>query len=196
MLLGAWCCCLTMALLWNPTDTSRNMEFHEIHSTGNEPPLLLMIGYSDGMQVWSIPVSTELSSLLPFSFLRHCCVITLMFHLEFLPVEWKEAALPIRVMWVCVMCLSSDSTAQTLQSMYLQISEAFLHFIPAKSISRLKLGAFHSGIVCTPPKKNPKFCFLTERNKALKIPTGFVFSRNSSMTALMVFYNHGHDLQF
>uniref|UniRef100_A0A286XXT6 BCAS3 microtubule associated cell migration factor n=1 Tax=Cavia porcellus TaxID=10141 RepID=A0A286XXT6_CAVPO len=36
-------------------DTSRNLEFHEIHSTGNEPPLLVMIGYSDGMQVWSIP---------------------------------------------------------------------------------------------------------------------------------------------
>lgn len=35
------------------------MEFHEIHSTGNEPPLLLMIGYSDGMQIWSIPVSTS-----------------------------------------------------------------------------------------------------------------------------------------
>lgn len=39
------------------------MEFHEIHSTGNEPPLLLMIGYSDGMQVWSIPVSTESASV-------------------------------------------------------------------------------------------------------------------------------------
>nr|BAE88082.1 unnamed protein product [Macaca fascicularis] len=26
-------------------DTSRNLEFHEIHSTGNEPPLLIMIGY-------------------------------------------------------------------------------------------------------------------------------------------------------
>ncbi|KAL4686838.1 hypothetical protein H8959_018966, partial [Pygathrix nigripes] len=35
--------------------TSRNLEFHEIHSTGNEPPLLIMIGYSDGMQVWSVP---------------------------------------------------------------------------------------------------------------------------------------------
>lgn len=50
------------------SDTSRNMEFHEIHSTGNEPPLLLMIGYSDGMQVWSIPVSTELLSLFPVTF--------------------------------------------------------------------------------------------------------------------------------
>ncbi|KAM8991133.1 BCAS3 microtubule associated cell migration factor isoform 3-T5 [Ara ararauna] len=44
-------------------DTSRNMEFHEIHSTGNEPPLLLMIGYSDGMQVWSIPISGEAQEL-------------------------------------------------------------------------------------------------------------------------------------
>uniref|UniRef100_A0A8C9LA25 BCAS3 microtubule associated cell migration factor n=1 Tax=Pavo cristatus TaxID=9049 RepID=A0A8C9LA25_PAVCR len=44
-------------------DTSRNMEFHEIHSTGNEPPLLLMIGYSDGMQVWSVPISGEAQEL-------------------------------------------------------------------------------------------------------------------------------------
>ncbi|NXK65760.1 BCAS3 protein, partial [Sylvietta virens] len=44
-------------------DTSRNMEFHEIHSTGNEPPLLLVIGYSDGMQVWSIPISGEAQEL-------------------------------------------------------------------------------------------------------------------------------------
>ncbi|CAH2222110.1 breast carcinoma-amplified sequence 3-like [Pelobates cultripes] len=40
-------------------DIYRNMEFHEVHSTGNEPPLLLMIGYTDGMQIWSIPVSTS-----------------------------------------------------------------------------------------------------------------------------------------
>ncbi|XP_065429108.1 BCAS3 microtubule associated cell migration factor isoform X11 [Chrysemys picta bellii] len=44
-------------------DTSRNMEFHEIHSTGNEPPLLLMIGYSDGIQIWSIPISGEAQEL-------------------------------------------------------------------------------------------------------------------------------------
>uniref|UniRef100_A0A6I8N2B8 BCAS3 microtubule associated cell migration factor n=1 Tax=Ornithorhynchus anatinus TaxID=9258 RepID=A0A6I8N2B8_ORNAN len=44
-------------------DTSRNMEFQEIHSTGNEPPLLVMIGYSDGMQVWSIPISGEAQEL-------------------------------------------------------------------------------------------------------------------------------------
>uniref|UniRef100_A0A2R9ADR8 BCAS3 microtubule associated cell migration factor n=1 Tax=Pan paniscus TaxID=9597 RepID=A0A2R9ADR8_PANPA len=44
-------------------DTSRNLEFHEIHSTGNEPPLLIMIGYSDGMQVWSVPISGEAQEL-------------------------------------------------------------------------------------------------------------------------------------
>ncbi|XP_054857137.1 BCAS3 microtubule associated cell migration factor isoform X3 [Eublepharis macularius] len=44
-------------------DMSRNMELHEIHSTGNEPPLLLMIGYSDGMQIWSIPISGEAQEL-------------------------------------------------------------------------------------------------------------------------------------
>uniref|UniRef100_A0A8C2MN51 BCAS3 microtubule associated cell migration factor n=1 Tax=Cricetulus griseus TaxID=10029 RepID=A0A8C2MN51_CRIGR len=44
-------------------DTSRNLEFHELHSTGNEPPLLVMIGYSDGMQVWCIPISGEAQEL-------------------------------------------------------------------------------------------------------------------------------------
>ncbi|CAO2644653.1 BCAS3 microtubule associated cell migration factor, partial [Lemmus lemmus] len=44
-------------------DTSRNLEFHELHSTGNEPPLLVMIGYSDGMQVWGIPISGEAQEL-------------------------------------------------------------------------------------------------------------------------------------
>ncbi|XP_074079646.1 BCAS3 microtubule associated cell migration factor isoform X2 [Macrotis lagotis] len=44
-------------------DTTRNMEFHEIHGTGNEPPLLVMIGYSDGMQIWSIPISGEAQEL-------------------------------------------------------------------------------------------------------------------------------------
>nr|XP_033777756.1 breast carcinoma-amplified sequence 3 isoform X4 [Geotrypetes seraphini] len=44
-------------------DTSRNMEFHKMHSTGNEPPLVLMIGYSDGMQIWSIPISGEAQEL-------------------------------------------------------------------------------------------------------------------------------------
>ncbi|KAG8587822.1 hypothetical protein GDO81_005794 [Engystomops pustulosus] len=44
-------------------DTYMNMEFLEMHSTGNDPPLLLMIGYSDGLQVWSIPVSGEAQEL-------------------------------------------------------------------------------------------------------------------------------------
>uniref|UniRef100_A0A6I8QZ02 BCAS3 microtubule associated cell migration factor n=1 Tax=Xenopus tropicalis TaxID=8364 RepID=A0A6I8QZ02_XENTR len=44
-------------------DAYRNMEFHEMHSTGNDPPLLLMIGYTDGMQIWSIPVSGEAQEL-------------------------------------------------------------------------------------------------------------------------------------
>ncbi|KAM3934158.1 BCAS3 microtubule associated cell migration factor isoform 2-T3 [Leptodactylus fuscus] len=44
-------------------DTYRNMEFHEMHSTGNDPPLLLMIGYTDGLQIWSIPVSGEAQEL-------------------------------------------------------------------------------------------------------------------------------------
>uniref|UniRef100_A0ABM5ENB1 BCAS3 microtubule associated cell migration factor isoform X4 n=1 Tax=Pogona vitticeps TaxID=103695 RepID=A0ABM5ENB1_9SAUR len=44
-------------------DIARNVELHEMHSTGNEPPLLLMIGYSDGIQIWSIPISGEAQEL-------------------------------------------------------------------------------------------------------------------------------------
>ncbi|XP_063311232.1 BCAS3 microtubule associated cell migration factor isoform X4 [Pelobates fuscus] len=44
-------------------DIYRNMEFHEVHSTGNDPPLLLMIGYTDGMQIWSVPASGEAQEL-------------------------------------------------------------------------------------------------------------------------------------
>ncbi|XP_026566010.1 breast carcinoma-amplified sequence 3 isoform X4 [Pseudonaja textilis] len=44
-------------------DMLRNVELHEMHSTGNEPPLLLMIGYSDGIQIWSIPISGEAQEL-------------------------------------------------------------------------------------------------------------------------------------
>ncbi|XP_077338261.1 BCAS3 microtubule associated cell migration factor isoform X2 [Lithobates pipiens] len=44
-------------------DAYRNMELHEMHSTGNDPPLLLMIGYTDGLQIWSIPVSGEAQEL-------------------------------------------------------------------------------------------------------------------------------------
>lgn len=53
-------CFKIASLLLNPNaDTSRNLEFHELHSTGNEPPLLVLIGYSDGMQLWGIPVSMQ-----------------------------------------------------------------------------------------------------------------------------------------
>ncbi|KAG8451686.1 hypothetical protein GDO86_003757 [Hymenochirus boettgeri] len=44
-------------------DAYRNTEFHEMHSNGNDPPLLLMIGYTEGMQIWSIPVSGEAQEL-------------------------------------------------------------------------------------------------------------------------------------
>lgn len=39
------------------SDTARNPEFLEKHSGTAEPPLCLMIGYTDGMQLWSISVS-------------------------------------------------------------------------------------------------------------------------------------------
>lgn len=38
-----------------------------MHSTGNDPPLLLMIGYTDGLQIWSIPVS-----------ISFCCTVHLV----------------------------------------------------------------------------------------------------------------------
>uniref|UniRef100_A0AAQ5YF60 BCAS3 microtubule associated cell migration factor n=1 Tax=Amphiprion ocellaris TaxID=80972 RepID=A0AAQ5YF60_AMPOC len=38
-------------------DTARNPEFMEMHSGTTDPPLCLMIGYTDGMQIWSISVS-------------------------------------------------------------------------------------------------------------------------------------------
>uniref|UniRef100_A0A8C7UJX7 BCAS3 microtubule associated cell migration factor n=1 Tax=Oncorhynchus mykiss TaxID=8022 RepID=A0A8C7UJX7_ONCMY len=38
-------------------DTSRSPEFLEMHSGSSDPPLCLMIGYADGMQIWSISVS-------------------------------------------------------------------------------------------------------------------------------------------
>ncbi|XP_072263334.1 BCAS3 microtubule associated cell migration factor [Pyxicephalus adspersus] len=44
-------------------DAHRNMELHEMQSTGNDPPLLLMIGYTDGLQIWSVPVSGEAQEL-------------------------------------------------------------------------------------------------------------------------------------
>lgn len=39
------------------TDTARNPEFMEMHSGTTDPPLCLMIGYTDGMQIWSVSVS-------------------------------------------------------------------------------------------------------------------------------------------
>ena len=50
------------------TDTARNPVFKEMHSGTTEPPLCLMIGYADGMQVWSISVSAGPGEgyLLPF----------------------------------------------------------------------------------------------------------------------------------
>lgn len=38
-------------------DTARNPEFMEMHSGTTDPPLCLMIGYTDGMQIWSVSVS-------------------------------------------------------------------------------------------------------------------------------------------
>lgn len=39
-------------------DVARLPEFQEMHGSGTDPPLCLMIGYTDGMQIWSISVST------------------------------------------------------------------------------------------------------------------------------------------
>ncbi|XP_041092448.1 breast carcinoma-amplified sequence 3 isoform X2 [Polyodon spathula] len=44
-------------------DMARSPEFREMPSTGSDPPVLLMIGYSDGMQVWSISISGEAQEL-------------------------------------------------------------------------------------------------------------------------------------
>ncbi|TNN01427.1 hypothetical protein fugu_010809 [Takifugu bimaculatus] len=44
-------------------DTARNPEFLEMHSGTAEPPLCLMIGYTDGMQIWSISLAGEAQEL-------------------------------------------------------------------------------------------------------------------------------------
>uniref|UniRef100_A0A3B3U6X4 BCAS3 microtubule associated cell migration factor n=1 Tax=Poecilia latipinna TaxID=48699 RepID=A0A3B3U6X4_9TELE len=44
-------------------DTARNPEFLEMHSGTSDPPLLLMIGYADGMQIWSISLAGEAQEL-------------------------------------------------------------------------------------------------------------------------------------
>ncbi|XP_055022923.1 breast carcinoma-amplified sequence 3 [Boleophthalmus pectinirostris] len=44
-------------------DTARNPEFMEMHSGTTEPPLCLMIGYTDGLQVWSVSLAGEAQEL-------------------------------------------------------------------------------------------------------------------------------------
>ncbi|XP_027900631.1 BCAS3 microtubule associated cell migration factor isoform X3 [Xiphophorus couchianus] len=44
-------------------DTARNPEFLEMHSGTSDPPLCLMIGYTDGMQIWSISLAGEAQEL-------------------------------------------------------------------------------------------------------------------------------------
>lgn len=46
------------------SDTARNPEFLEKHSGTAEPPLCLMIGYTDGMQLWSVSVSHTANQLI------------------------------------------------------------------------------------------------------------------------------------
>uniref|UniRef100_A0A3P8UVE5 BCAS3 microtubule associated cell migration factor n=1 Tax=Cynoglossus semilaevis TaxID=244447 RepID=A0A3P8UVE5_CYNSE len=44
-------------------DTSRNPELMEMHSGTTDPPLCLMIGYTDGMQIWSVSLAGEAQEL-------------------------------------------------------------------------------------------------------------------------------------
>ncbi|XP_078785877.1 BCAS3 microtubule associated cell migration factor isoform X9 [Oryzias latipes] len=44
-------------------DTARNPEFIEMHGGTSDPPLCLMIGYSDGMQIWSLSLAGEAQEL-------------------------------------------------------------------------------------------------------------------------------------
>ncbi|GAA6097207.1 breast carcinoma-amplified sequence 3 isoform X1 [Tachysurus ichikawai] len=44
-------------------DVARSPEFLEMHGSGVDPPLCLMIGYTDGMQIWSVSVSTLFCSV-------------------------------------------------------------------------------------------------------------------------------------
>uniref|UniRef100_A0A3Q0RRE9 BCAS3 microtubule associated cell migration factor n=1 Tax=Amphilophus citrinellus TaxID=61819 RepID=A0A3Q0RRE9_AMPCI len=44
-------------------DTTRNPEFMEMHSGTTDPPLCLMIGYTDGMQIWSVSLAGEAQEL-------------------------------------------------------------------------------------------------------------------------------------
>uniref|UniRef100_A0A3B3R432 BCAS3 microtubule associated cell migration factor n=1 Tax=Paramormyrops kingsleyae TaxID=1676925 RepID=A0A3B3R432_9TELE len=40
-------------------DVARSPEFLEKHGSGSDPPLCLMIGYTDGLQIWSVSVSID-----------------------------------------------------------------------------------------------------------------------------------------
>ncbi|XP_056139014.1 breast carcinoma-amplified sequence 3 isoform X1 [Lampris incognitus] len=44
-------------------DTAWNPEFMEMHNGASDPPLCLMIGYADGMQIWSISLAGEAQEL-------------------------------------------------------------------------------------------------------------------------------------
>ncbi|KAF7219277.1 breast carcinoma amplified sequence 3 [Nothobranchius furzeri] len=44
-------------------DSARNPEFMEMHGGTSEPPLCLMIGYTDGMQIWSVSLAGEAQEL-------------------------------------------------------------------------------------------------------------------------------------
>lgn len=48
---------IKMMSLTLSADTARNPELMEMHSSTTDPPLCLMIGYTDGMQIWTISVS-------------------------------------------------------------------------------------------------------------------------------------------
>uniref|UniRef100_A0A672QU80 BCAS3 microtubule associated cell migration factor n=1 Tax=Sinocyclocheilus grahami TaxID=75366 RepID=A0A672QU80_SINGR len=45
------------------SDVARLPEFQEMHGSGTDPPLCLMIGYTDGMQIWSISLNGEAQEL-------------------------------------------------------------------------------------------------------------------------------------
>ncbi|KAM9468789.1 BCAS3 microtubule associated cell migration factor isoform 2-T2 [Clarias gariepinus] len=44
-------------------DVARSPEFLELHGSGVDPPLCLMIGYADGMQIWSVSLTGEAQEL-------------------------------------------------------------------------------------------------------------------------------------
>ncbi|TSN39287.1 Breast carcinoma-amplified sequence 3 [Bagarius yarrelli] len=44
-------------------DVAHSPEFLEMHGSGVDPPLCLMIGYADGMQIWSVSLTGEAQEL-------------------------------------------------------------------------------------------------------------------------------------